>query len=339
MERLSVGVDVSKDTLDVAYWEHDEAVYMGQYANNQKGFQAIRRKVGQKREETEAIIVHIVMEPTGGYEQPFAHFVDQQSDWQASLPNPLRVREWSKGMGKRARTDSNAAKTLAHYGHMQKPPAWHPLSQEVEELEHLLNRLEDYQDLLLREKNRLHAYENRSNLHKLAFESHRQTIDFLAEQIKLIQDAIKEHLKTHSHLREQRKHLLTVPGVGEKNVLYILVMLHRWGELTSGQGNAKSLAAYLGLDPTPHESGSSVRKRARISRQGSRKLRSRLYMGALGGMRSKGSPLKTFYVRLVNRGKAKKLALVASARKILVWCWAVFRGNVSFDTARFANIH
>ena len=160
---------------------------------------------------------------------------------------------------------------------------------------------------------------------------------FLEKQIQLIQEAIKEHLKAYPDLSTQRRHLLTVPGVGEKNVLYILVMLHRWGELTSGQGDAKGLAAYLGLDPTPHESGSSIRKRARISRQGNRRLRSRLYMSALGGMRSKGSPLHVFYTRLVNRGKAKKLALVASARKILVWCWTIFRDNTSFDATRFAN--
>ena len=113
--------------------------------------------------------------------------------------------------------------------------------------------------------------------------------------------------------------------------------MHRWGVLTDGKGDARGLVAYLGLDPKPHESGSSVHKRAGIFRQGDRAMRSRLYMSALGGIKGKNSPLAVFYQRLVGRGKPKKLALVASARKILVWSWAVFRSNTPFDTARFEH--
>jgi len=60
--------------------------------------------------------------------------------------------------------------------------------------------------------------------------------------------------------------------------------LHGWGILTNGKGDARGLVAYLGLDPAPYQSGTSVHKKARISRQGNRSLGSRLYMGALGGV-------------------------------------------------------
>jgi transposase len=123
--------------------------------------------------------------------------------------------------------------------------------------------------------------------------------------------------------------------VGEKNVLYVLVVMHRWEELTDGEGEENGLVAYIGLDPKPYESGTSVRKRPGISRQGNRPFRSRLFMSALGGIKGKNSPLTAFYQRLVGRGKPKKLALVAASRKVLVWSWAVFRTNTPFDTARF----
>ena len=100
----------------------------------------------------------------------------------------------------------------------------------------------------------------------------------------------------------------------------------------------KSLVAYAGLDPKPHESGTSVRERSGISRQGNRPFRSRLFMSALGGVTG-DSPLSAFCKRLVGRGKAKKLALVAASRKILIWSWAVFVNNTAFDASRFHCAH
>ena len=338
MTRLNVGVDVSKNSLDVAFWEQDKAVFQGKYPNDKKGFTNIAQKIQSKCEETDTTNVLVVMEPTGGYEQRFAHFAHQQQ-WEVSLPNPYYVKMWAKAMGIRAKTDRRDARTLAHYGVMQDPHRWQPLPAEVEQLNHLLDRLDDQKGTLSREKSRLQAYQNRLNTHKMAHKDLKQSIAFLERQILQIQKTIKEHLKAHPHLKEQEKLLLTVSGVGKKNVLYILVMMHRWGALTEGKGENSGLVAYVGLDPKPHESGTSVRKRAGISRQGNRLFRARLFMSALGGIKGKNSPLTVFYQRLVGRGKPKKLALVAAARKILIWCWAVFRSNTPFDTTRFHVAH
>ncbi len=113
-------------------------------------------------------------------------------------------------------------------------------------------------------------------------------------------------------------------------MLHILVIMHRW---TDGEGEASGLLAYVGLDPKPHESVTSMRKKPGISRQGNRPLRSCLYMSALGGVNG-DNPVRAFYQRLVGRGKPKKVALVAASRKVLVRCWAVYRTNTPFDTAR-----
>jgi transposase len=333
MQRLVIGIDVSKNTLDMAFWEYDESVFQGKFPNSKEEFHVIAQKIKARSRETNATSVFIVMEPTGGYEQPFTRFAIQQG-WQVSLPNPYRVKQWAQAMGIRAKTDKHDAKTLAHYGFMQKPYQWKPSPPEVEELEHLLDRLGDLQDTLRREKNRSHSYEIRPNSHKAALRSLKQSIAFLERQIAQIHKAISEHLKTHPHLKEQKKLLLGVSGVGEKNVLHILVMMHRWEVLTDGEGEASGLVAYVGLDPKPHESGTSIRKRPGISRQGNRPFRSRLYMSALGGVNG-DNPLRAFYQRLVGRGKPKKVALVAASRKVLVWSWAVFRTNTPFDTARF----
>ena len=133
-----------------------------------------------------------------------------------------------------------------------------------------------------------------------------------------------------SHLRAR---LLSVPGIGTRNVLPLLVLLFRWDVLTDGRGESNGLVAYVGLDPQPYQSGTSVHRPAAISRQGERLLRSRLYMGALGALRGH-NPVRAFYDHLVGRGKAKKLALVAAARKIVVWAWVVFHTDIPFAATK-----
>ena len=100
--------------------------------------------------------------------------------------------------------------------------------------------------------------------------------------------------------------------------------------MTSGEGDAKGLVSFIGLDPQSFESGTSVHKRSGISKMGDSELRRLLYMGALGGVRG-DNPLKTFYQRLVGNEKAKKVALVASARKILVWAWTIFSRQIDWN--------
>ena len=124
-----------------------------------------------------------------------------------------------------------------------------------------------------------------------------------------------------------------MPGVGAATAPWLLVLLHRWAVRTDGQGRTKGLVAYVGLDPQPYESGTSVHRRARISHQGAKDLRRRLYYAAFGGVRGQNA-LRAFYERLVGRRKPKRLALVACARKLLVWAWAVFRTRTAFDPQR-----
>lgn len=90
------------------------------------------------------------------------------------------------------------------------------------------------------------------------------------------------------------------------------------------------MSAYVGLDPQTKESGTSLKAHALISRQGDPEMRRLLYMGALGALRGKNA-VRQFYDRLVGRGKAKKVALLAAARKVLVWAWAVFQSGRPFE--------
>jgi transposase len=110
-----------------------------------------------------------------------------------------------------------------------------------------------------------------------------------------------------------------------------LVFLYRWQARTAGQGTAKGLVAFAGLDPQENSSGSSVWRPPTISKMGCTFTRHKLYMAAQGGTRARSGPLRHFYDRLRGRGKAYRLTVIAAARKILVWAFAVFSSKVPFD--------
>lgn len=203
----------------------------------------------------------------------------------------------------------------------------------MSELEGVRRRRADVEALLQQERNRREHLAPRPGLHRAVPESVERLIGVLEEELKQIEQAITDHLKQHPPMQQARTRLLSVPGIGQKNVLPVLVLCARWQSRTAGAGTSKGLVAYAGLDPQPYESGTSVHRRAGISRMGEREVRRLLYMGALGASRG-NNPLRAFYQRLVGRGKAKKLALVAAARKLLTWAWAVFQSGTSFDAAK-----
>lgn len=330
---LYVGIDVSRNTLDVATCLRDAPVAdLGKYANAEAEFSQLAEAISSRAQELGADTIHMIVEPTGGYEQPLALYALERG-WQVSLPNPRHVKDWAKGQGRRGKSDRRDARILAQFGAEKRPASWQPVPQPVAELEALLARRSDLAAMLRQESNRLDALQAQHKHQELVVASLTRSIAWLQQAIAELDDDIGKHLDQHPDLKKEAQNLNTIPGIGERSVLPLLVVLHRWAELTSYQGTRQGLAAYVGLDPEPHQSGTSVRGRTRISRQGDPKLRALLYMSALGGMRG-NNPLRIFYQRLVAAGKPKKLALVAAARKILVWAWAVFRHHEQFMADR-----
>jgi transposase len=276
------------------------------------------------------------LEPTGGYELALAHFALAQG-WQVSLPNPKQVRDFAKGRGRRAKTDGQDARLLARFGAETDPPPWQPLPVEVAELDSLQRRKDDVEQMLRQEYNRRHALAQRPGQHAAVPQSLDRLIEALEQELAAVERAIAEHLRRHPVLQAAMRRLRTVPGVGAKTVVPLLILLWRWQVLTDGQGTPKGLTAYVGLDPQPFQSGTSVHQTPTISRMGDKVVRRKLFMGTLGGIRGR-NPLRAFYQRLVGRGKKKKVALVAATRKVLVWAWKVFQTQTDFDLTKFEHL-
>jgi transposase len=332
MRSLPVGVDIAKDTFTAAYWLDDAGHTLGTFPNTVDGFTALCDTVHPLLAQDQQTAVHLVLEATAGYELALALWAHQRG-WQVSMPNPNQVRDWAKGLGQRAKTDTLDARLLAHYAADCKWVPWHPLPDAVQGLDHLLHRKDDLELTLRQERNRQANLQQRPGVPPAVQTNLDTVIAALDAALAQIEQAIQDVLEQHPDLADQTRRLRSVPGIGERNVLYLLVLLHRWNSLTSGQGTAKGLTAYAGLDPQTCTSGTSVQHRAMISRMGNRQIRQRLFMSALGGTHGK-TVLREFYQRLVGRGKPKMVALVAASRKILIWAWEVFRHGTTFDPAK-----
>ena len=199
----------------------------------------------------------LVLEPTGGYELALVAFAYDHG-WQVCLPNPKQVRDFAKGSGRRAKTDAQDALLLAQFGAEQKPEPQAELPAAIQELLELLHRREDLQQLKRSESNRLLGLQQRPRPAQAVIASLERTIVALEAELAAIEQAIAELLTQNPDLKCEAKRLRSVPGIGERNVLPILVLFYRWRARTAGRGTPKGLVAFVGLDPQPYESGRSV---------------------------------------------------------------------------------
>ena len=120
--------------------------------------------------------------------------------------------------------------------------------------------------------------------------------------------------------------LRTIPGIGLKTALFLIVVTDGFKKFE----NAKQLCSYVGITPTIRESGSSVRGRSRISKVGNRKLRNLLFMCSMSAYKqNKGC--REIFVRITNKGKSKKLALIAVSNKLLKQSFAIAKSGLPYD--------
>lgn len=311
-----IGIDVSKAKLDCALLDpFTDKRKTKVVTNNSNGFKMLAEWLA--RQGVAMSEVHGIMEATGIYhEQAALWLVDSGAT--VSLANPAQVKDFARGLGVRTKTDGVDSVVLARYGALLQPPPWQAPSIEVRELKALLTRLEALEADLRRELNRRENAQI-SGVPRLIAESLERHTGQLEQEITRLQTAIDDHIDRHPHLKEDRERLLSIPAVGDKTANRMLAVLHG-----HSFRNAEQVAAFLGLVPVEHQSGSSVQKRPRLARNGDAKTRAVLYMAAVSAIRY-NPHVKAVYDRLLARGKSKMSALGAAMRKLVHLCYGVLK--------------
>jgi transposase len=289
--------------------------------NTPQGFVGLLEWV-QRQGKVGAEQVIAALEPTGPYHEALALAL-YEAGMQVVVVNPAHLRKFAQGLAVRGKTDAKDSMMLARYAAQPERRLWQPAPAEVRELQALMGRLEAVEVELRRERNRQQAAELARDP-QLVQASIADSIAFWrAEQDKL-KRAIEQHIDRHPGLKAEHQRLLSIPAVGEKTATRMLCVL-----LARRFAKASQAAAFVGLTPIEHESGSSVRGRPRLSKCGDPKLRAALYMAAVVAIRH-NPDVRALYQRLVHKGKAKMSALCAAMRKLVHICFGVIKNQQDY---------
>ena len=312
-----IGIDVSKAKLDCALLSPDGKFRNKAVENNTKGFAVLTEWL----KKYNAINAHICMEATGIYWEGVALHTTNNS-MTVSVVNPAQIKAYGQSRLVRTKTDKADAKLIAEYCKERNPPVWEVPSQNEQKLRAWVLRLDSLQVMRVQENNRLESADREI---KADIEKH---IAWLDAAIDAATEKIRNSIDNDPDMKDRRDLLESVPGIGERTI----AMLLAYRIDPSRFRNARQAAAFAGLDPRQHVSGSSVRGRQKMSKVGHSLLRKSLYMPAMVTL-YKTDWGKRFRDRLRAAGKQPKLIIGAMMRKLIHVAFGVLRSRQPFNPA------
>jgi len=316
--QFSIGIDVSKDTLDVSLFDGDKFTNKHFKGNHIKAFKNIIKSFGINKETT-----LITMEATGIYSHQAAHFFFEQG-FKVAVVNPLQTKRFAQMLLTRVKTDKADAQTIARFGYQQKPKLFQPRPKQREQLIQLLRAADNLEETRIQFKNRIYALNKHSDPSLTPILHYKNLLDALDSELHLIRKKIQKCIQEYAS--EEQYLIQSIPGVGPR---ISSAMIAFFGDFKDFE-TANQAVAFVGINPNPRTSGSSIRKASSISKKGPGYLRKVLYMGTLSA--SRYNPIcKALYQRLIQAGKPKKVALIAVANKMMRQIFAVVKHKRPFD--------
>lgn len=313
-----IGIDVSKDILDVCLLQSNDKTTSGEFTNDRKGHGQLLKWA--KRFSKGSKSIHFCMEATGAYHNACAMYL-AEDDQKVSVVNPYKIHHWMIATGEGNKTDMVDGRAISAYCRAVKPPLWRAASPEMRELTALVRHLDNLKEHSTQQKNRL----QQPGLPSTVIKSLQKLLTQIETEIDAVEKLIKEHINNNPNLKRDRDLLVSIPGVAETTAAKILAELPDVEQFAS----AKAAAKYAGLSPSEYESGTSVRKRTRLYRAGKRKLKKALYMPAMSAIRF-NEPIQRLYDRLIDKGHKGASALAAAMRKLIMIAYGVLKSQTPF---------
>lgn len=307
-EQVYVGVDISKDNLDIAVFPSDKE---WRFSNDPAG---IRRAIDFFGKINPALVV---FEASGGFELSLWAVLTEAGMNPAPI-NPRQIRDFAKATGRLAKTDAIDAQVIAHYAQAICPKP-HPFP-DTQDLKETMARRWQLVEMITAEKNRLKA------AHKARIrEDIKAHIKWLQEKLADVDRELKRAINASPLWREKDELLQSTPGVGPTLSATLLAYLPELGTL-----NGRQVAALAGVAPLNRDSGMMRGKRTVWG--GRARVRAVLYMATLVATRF-NPIISEFYQRLCAAGKAKKVALTACMRKLLTILNAMLKHHAPWSYA------
>lgn len=323
-----IGIDVSKAKLD-CFWLKDAVRRTGKakvFKNSPEDFAALVRWMVAHTGETPEKL-HFILEATGIYHEALAHALHAEGT-KVFVVNPAVVRDYAKSLGVRTKTDKQDSVVLALLGTRETLQPWQPEPVEIRTLKALLARYEAVKQDHQRERNRLEKAQI-TQVSEVVLQSIHTLLTELKKEQDRLEKCIRQHIDQHPGLLRDRRLLESIPGIGPVVSALMLAVIR-----SRSFASAAQCAAFLGLVPVQHESGSSVRGPSRLSKAGNATVRAKLYMAAVVAIQY-NPDIKHQYERLLKNGKSKMAALGAAMRKLVHICFGVLKHQTTYQ-ARIA---
>ena len=321
------GIDISKDTFDVSVVDQDGThLVHKQFVNNQKGFKdlvALTKKQGW-------IPVLYAMEGTGGCEQKLLDYLYQHKQ-AVSRQEPCRIHYHRLSLGSRQKTDYVDSLVIADYAQKNRLRLYIPKGESYRSLQEIGRT----RRMLVRQRNSMQQRRSHAqDTHAIAVL--KLSIDHCTEGIALLNTASAEIIASNDKLAEDHRLLNSIPGVGDITSNYFLGLI---GDISCFATSAK-VVRFVGMNPCPHQSGTSIKSESRISKMGDPFMRSLLYTSAMVvfqmmDRRSKAihPSMYRFVAKMRERfgpGSGNKV-LCAVMRKLLILMWTVLTRRKAYD--------
>jgi transposase len=305
------GIDISKDTFDVM----DSEGKHYQFANNFKDFTKFVKLLDGSS--------HCVMEATGYYHYQLAYFLVEHNI-RVSVENPLSVKRFIQMKLSRLKTDKSDARMICLYGQQADLKPWHGYSKNQMECLQMARLMETYTKQCTAYKNKIQAEEVLGSPCKVVLGSLKRSLKLLQKEMALLDQTLTDLVK--SEHQDILTKVESIPGIGRKTAIMLIVLTDGFKRFES----ASQLCSFSGLTPTTRQSGTSIKGRSRISKMGNARLRNLLFMCSFSACIHNKS-CREIYERIVNKGKSKKLALIAVCNKLLKQAFAIVKSGVVYD--------
>jgi len=298
-----IGIDVSKDHLDVAIRPTDQRM---QFGNDDDGIDKVIEALNPVSPTL------IVLEATGSY-----HRLVLSRLIAAGLPaiaiNPRQARDFARAIGRLAKSDAIDADILAAFGEKIRPELRAVADEASKQLEAICTRRRQLVGMLTAEKNRFHS--SPSSMRSLI----RKHIQWLEKHIAELEKDLDNQIRSSPAWREKDDLLRSCKGIGPTTSYTMLACLPELGQL-----NRHQIAALVGVAPFNRDTG--LHRGRRHIQAGRHDVRSVLYMATLAAIRS-NTVIRRFHQRLIAAGKLKKVAITACMRKLLTILNAMIRSH------------
>lgn len=316
------GIDLSKETFDCSITT-DKGVDTKRFSNNASGFEKLLKLLPADAQ--------VVMEASGPYYYRLAFFL-YAHQVRVSVVNPLVIRRFCQMRLVRTKTDKKDAAMIREYGITEKPDLWQPDAPMITKLKQLNAALDLLEKHITASSNQLAAFKQMPDADTYTL----QQVEATITQNKQMRDKLEKEMEkvVQKHYQPSYQALRSIPGIGPKSAAMLIAITGNFTKFS----DYRQLVAYVGLNPSIFESGTSVKGKGHISKMGTARLRKLLYLCAWSAKRY-NQHCKQMYERLKQKAKPEKVIKVALANKLLRQAFAIgksltnYKQNYNFSLA------